>query len=109
MSNPRFIPRDFGEHPAAFGRFDPTWRDQDNERDWRLLRAAQFQHRVALVARQHMLVMRWKQPYVARQVGISADRLGRILRGEQPMALEEITELLSIAGHQAMLEPRNDR
>lgn len=90
MSNPRFVPRSLCAEPHAFGRARTVdWVDPDGA-DQTELAAAQLQHdyavRIRLAAKERFGSI----GAYALQIGQTSDRLGKVLRGEAIMRLEDI-------------------
>lgn len=91
MSDPRFRPKDFAEHPHEFGREETIrWREV-TEDDRRRQRAAVIQHWFAFCVREAMRSEgRGTVKGLARVAGVSYDRMARVLRGDAIMRLEDI-------------------
>lgn len=92
-----FRPRDLAQIPADFGRNQGlAWRAPastgpgDVERHHARVLAARLQHGAMLALRNRSKGAAKSDAFLAPQIGMSADRLGRIRRGDLPMRLEEI-------------------
>jgi len=94
MSTPRFTPRQLCRVPKEFGKVeDPEWLADFGQSDgWRdQLGAAQMQHRFSYAMRSRIRsVGRGTVLGYAAETGADATRLGRMLRGEVIMRLEDI-------------------
>ena len=94
MSNPKFRPRDCARSPRLFGRLpkiqwvDPGVHPADQ------IAAAKFQHTlVVTVGAQVRMRDGWSLVRLAGELGWSRDRLGRLMRGELTMRLEDAASM----------------
>lgn len=81
MPTGRPAPRDLARVASAFGKGELQWvrpASQD-----RLVAAAAAQSHLSMRVQARMWARGWKRSQLAREAGMSPDRLGRILRGEQ--------------------------
>ncbi|MGV2900118.1 hypothetical protein ACNPM4_00450 [Microbacterium sp. AGC62] len=104
MSTPRYTPRNFVLPPRDFGRRwisewrapDPSWTPKEIAQ----LEAAQIQHRIAYGILEIYLPTTNARTItgLASQLGMSYDRLQRMLNGQVVMQLEDIGLLRSLDG-----------
>ena len=93
MTDPRFRPRDFCEPPENFGKDQQVrWRQAEGLSGTELdqLGAARWQHAQARKIRAALVEDKLTAMQYAHQVGIDYARLGRILRGDVIMRVEDI-------------------
>jgi len=97
MARSRFEPRQFARPPESFGRTaNPDWHpsagtDHDEVETFQV--AAVIQHQACFVLRGRLKELGMSVPEFARQSGVHADRLRRILRGEIVMQLADLARL----------------
>ncbi|TFC18605.1 XRE family transcriptional regulator [Cryobacterium algoritolerans] len=93
MTDPRFRPRDYCEPPHYFGKDRPVaWRQGEGLSGTALdqLGAARWQHAQARKIRAALVEDKLTAMQYADKVGIDYARLGRILRGDIIMRVEDI-------------------
>jgi hypothetical protein len=93
MTTARFTPRSYCTAQAHFGnRREVAWLYASNPSGSQIdqLRAAQIQHHVAFGIRSALHEFDMSVQDYADQVGVTANRMGRMLRGQIVMKLEDI-------------------
>ncbi|TRW44390.1 helix-turn-helix domain-containing protein [Georgenia yuyongxinii] len=91
---PGYVPRDFARTPRLFGaHLDIAWKTATSRREAVQIRASQLQHQVAVAVRAMRTEQQLTQKALADNSGMTELRLGRLLRGEQPMRLEDVAIL----------------
>ena len=90
MSDPRYRPRVYCAEPDAFGRASTVdWNVPESGEETRT-EAARLQHHYAVRIRREARNRYGSVSRYAETIGQTADRLGKILRGEAVMQLEDI-------------------
>ena len=92
MTAPRFIPRQYCAVPSEFGHAkEVAWRRPSGSSDdldqWS---AARMQHAVAVAIREALASRGLTLDQYAEVSGMNRTRLGRLLRGDIVMRLEDI-------------------
>lgn len=92
MGNPRYQPRRYTDEPAGFGKVEgiqwkPVKAGAEDQH-----RAAQLQHAWAVLIRRAAERQYGSLAKYADAVGISYDRLTKIMRGTEIMRLEDIAQ-----------------
>jgi hypothetical protein len=92
MSDPKHRPRDLAVYPRTFGSGGVAeWR---SDSPIALVSAARLQHNLSNRLALHMKKNNLTAASLGAKLGWSADRLGRLLRGEQAMRLDDVTSVL---------------
>lgn len=95
MTTPRFEPKAYCVRPKDFGRRGVEFLDPDDlhpderNRVW----VAKLQSEVASKLRDRMLYADLTLEEVASDLGMTASRLGRLIRGEIVLRLEDLADL----------------
>lgn len=92
MTSPRFAPRNYCLDPSQFGRYsDIHWRHPSGGSDqldqWE---TARFQHRMAVQVREALAARNQALDDYAAEQGLNRNRIGRLLRGDIIMRLEDV-------------------
>ncbi|MFK4729518.1 hypothetical protein ROT00_07515 [Agromyces mediolanus] len=90
MGAPRFIPRDFTSSPHLFGRAEVEWPPVEGRERVMERECARLQHAFSLAVRDGLREKQTSLRRYARDLGLDYGRLGRIMRGEIPMKLEDV-------------------
>ena len=88
----RFVPRDFTSEPTGFGKVrNIQWVPQTDDRGSTLLAAARLQHLYCYRIRLRLAESHYNKPRVyADALGMSYDRLMKVLRGQYVLTLVDI-------------------
>lgn len=110
MPAPRYVPRNYASRDAAvFGKQEKLrWRSIDELTDHELdeLRASQMQHALALRINDQILYRFQSLVDYADFASIKPATLGRMLRGETVMRLEDIARAERLLGVNSGLQER---
>lgn len=104
MSDPKHRPRDLAVHPRTFGRGGPI--DWLADAPWALVVSARLQHDLAGKTATFIRETDLTAASFGKRMGWSTDRVGRLLRGEQSMRLEDVTALVAILGCEIQIGKR---
>jgi hypothetical protein len=101
MPTPRYVPRSFCVTPSRFGSIErPEWRtgDQTSFLISDQLGASQLQHKCAFAIRQRAMERFGSITEFASVAGVNGVRMGRVLRGEIVMKLEDLATAERVLG-----------
>lgn len=94
VTDPRYWPAKFSHDQQSFGRAQViAWKEADpnDPGSSAKLEASKFQHEVALQIRDRARAKFGGVAQYAEHIGQGENRLGKVLRGAQPMQLDDIT------------------
>ena len=100
MSSPRFKPRRCASAPHMFGVTEQIEWNEDARSDYERdrLAAAKLQHQFAVIIRAKAKTKFKSVAKYAEAAGVPYDRIGKVLRGEAIMRLEDIAQAERLLG-----------